>query len=94
MIFSRACSSVSTGALGQRKCSSSRGLLLKSQGQSGVIAASPHADGVEVASFCDEIARRTGGGLLIDFFDQAALNKLTRDFGHAGMGASWLCSAI
>ncbi|STW45903.1 Uncharacterised protein [Klebsiella pneumoniae] len=34
-----------------------------------------------------EIARRPPvEGLLIDFFDQAALNKLTRDFGHAGRG--------
>lgn len=33
-----------------------------------------------------EMARRPGGGLLIDFFDQSAFNKLTRNFGYAGRG--------
>ncbi|ASG63859.1 hypothetical protein CEW81_17575 [Kluyvera genomosp. 3] len=59
------------------------------------MAAQTDANRVEIAGFGDDrnSAAAPGGGLLIDFFDQAAFNKLTRNFGYAG-GASWLCSAI
>src|SRR5690606_22164669 len=56
------------------------------QSQRGVMTAQAHADGVEIAGFGNDRdgASASGGGLLIDFFDQSALNKLTRDFCHAG----------
>ena len=58
------------------------------QRQGGVMAAQTDANRVEIAGFGDDRngAAAPGGGLLIDFFDQPAFNKLTRDFGHAGRG--------
>lgn len=56
--------------------------------QGGVIAAQAYADGVEAAGFSNDgdSAAAPGGGLLIDFFDQPAFNKLTRNFRYAGRG--------
>ncbi|SUG48822.1 Uncharacterised protein [Salmonella enterica subsp. arizonae] len=45
-----------------------------------------NANGVEVAGFCDDrdSAAASGGGLLIDFFNQPAFNELTRNFRYTG----------
>ena len=56
------------------------------QGDGGVVTTKPYADCVEIAGFGDDgdSAAAPGGGLLIDFFDQSALNELTGNFCHAG----------
>ncbi|MNV46854.1 hypothetical protein D3C71_1386990 [compost metagenome] len=56
------------------------------QSERGVMTTQAHTNGVEIAGFSNDRdgAAAPGGGLLIDFFNQAALNKLTRDFSHAG----------
>ncbi|XNM85167.1 hypothetical protein ACLK14_03895 [Escherichia coli] len=43
---------------------------------------------MEIAGFGDDgdSAAAPGGGLLINFFDQPAFDKLTRNFGYAGGG--------
>lgn len=58
------------------------------QGDGRVVAAKTHANGVKTAGFGDDRdgAAASGGGLLIDFFDQSAFNQLTRNFGYAGGG--------
>ena len=50
------------------------------------MATKTNANGLKIAGFGDDgnCAAASGGGLLIDFFDQAALNKLTCNFCHAG----------
>lgn len=58
------------------------------QGDGGVVTTKPYADCVEIAGFGDDgdSAAAPGGGLLINFFDQPAFDKLTRNFGYAGRG--------
>jgi hypothetical protein len=52
------------------------------------MAAQAHADGMEITGFGNDrdCATASGGGLLIDFFDQPALNQLTGNFRDAGGG--------
>ncbi len=56
------------------------------QREGGVVAAETDPDGLEMAGFGHDGdgAAAAGGGLLIDFFDQPALNQLAGNFGHAG----------
>lgn len=65
------------------------------QGDGGVIAAQANGDRLEAARLGDDGdgTPPAGGGLLIDLFDQPALQQLAGDLGDAG-GASWLYSAI
>ena len=58
------------------------------QSDGGVVTTKPYADCVEIAGFGDDrdSAAAPGGGLLINFFDQPAFDKLTRNFGYAGGG--------
>lgn len=58
------------------------------QGDGGVVTTKPYADCVEIAGFGDDrdSAAAPGGGLLINFFNQPAFDKLTRNFGYAGGG--------
>ena len=53
-----------------------------------IVAAQAYANRVEIAGFGDDgdSAAAPGGGLLINFFDQPAFDKLTRNFGYAGGG--------
>lgn len=52
----------------------------------GVMTTQSDANRLKIAGFGNDGdgAAAPGGGLLIDFFDQTALNKLTRNFGYAG----------
>lgn len=52
----------------------------------GVVTPKTDANRLEIAGFGNDGdgAAAPGGGLLIDFFDQTALNKLTRNFCYAG----------
>lgn len=56
------------------------------QGDGGVVAAETHRDGMEMTGFRHDgdRAAAAGGGLLIDFFDQPALQQLASNFGDAG----------
>ena len=58
------------------------------QGDGGVVTTKPYADCVEIAGFGDDrdSAAAPGGGLLINFFNQPAFDKLTRNFCYAGGG--------
>ena len=52
----------------------------------GVMTTKTYADRLKIAGFGNngDGAAASGGGLLIDFFDQSALNELTGNFCHAG----------
>jgi len=58
------------------------------QGDGSVVTTKSYADSLEIAGFGDnrDCAAASGGGLLINFFDQPAFDKLTRNFSYAGGG--------
>lgn len=58
------------------------------QSDGGVMTIKSYVDCVEIAGFGDDgdSAAVFGGGLLINFFDQFAFDKLTRNFGYVGGG--------
>ncbi|MOA08790.1 hypothetical protein D3C78_1285850 [compost metagenome] len=56
------------------------------QGDGSVVTTEAHGHGVEMPGFGDNGngAAAAGGGLLIDFFDQPALQQLASNFSDAG----------
>jgi hypothetical protein len=58
------------------------------QRERGVMTAQTDANCLKIAGFGNngDSAAAPGGGLLINFFDQPAFDKLTRNFGYAGGG--------
>lgn len=87
MAANSAFSSVSSGAFRQRIVFfAERFTAHVIQGDGGVVAAETHRDGMEMTGFRHDgdRAAAAGGGLLIDFFDQPALQQLASNFGDAG----------